>query len=184
MRDLKANLKELTDRGNYKTDYPTQLEWLERAIAAESKNTESYDLLYGVFDKVKDEAEQLKQDKAALTEENARLTAQVAGLREGLTLLKHHFDTNNIVKGEVRKEWAEYCNKLLSSPDPGEKYRARIEKMQAALDEIAHPIKYLQAEADEKGTALNGYFAAELSNNAKYLKRIAELALIALEGDA
>ena len=54
----------------------------------------------------------------------------------------------------------------------------REDHYKKALDKIVNPIKYLQAEVDRTGGTLNGYFANELSNNARYLKRIAELALI------
>jgi len=139
MRDLKADLKGLQANPSDWTELPRGLvvEYLERAIAAGKKNTESYDLLYGVFDKVKEEAELLKIDKAALTEENdiqrasiQQLSAQVVGLREALEKLARlgnepHY--GNSIGNEIAKQ-------ALASPDPGEKHRERMSKMQAVVD--------------------------------------------------
>ena len=101
MRDLKADLKGLQANPSDWTELPRGLvvEYLERAIAAGKKNTESYDLLYGVFDKVKEEAELLKIDKAALTEENdlqrasiQQLSAQVVRMQETLNAVHGFFE--------------------------------------------------------------------------------------------
>jgi hypothetical protein len=80
MRDLKAELDLLQQTTAYKWGEDGALiaeEAIKRAIAAESQNTESYVLLYGAFDKVKDEAEQLKCDNAALREENEQLKIEL-----------------------------------------------------------------------------------------------------------
>ena len=62
-----------------------------------------------------------------------------------------------------------------------EKLQRREEKYKRTLNEIVNPIKYLQIEANKNNKEFNGYFANEISNNARYLKRIAELALIELD---
>ncbi|MAE82814.1 MAG: hypothetical protein CMB80_08780 [Flammeovirgaceae bacterium] len=50
-------------------------------------------------------------------------------------------------------------------------------RFRQALERIANPVKYMQAEAEREGNELNGAMAFQLSNDPEYLKRIAELAL-------
>lgn len=50
----------------------------------------------------------------------------------------------------------------------------------AALDKIAHPIKYLQNEAEKDGCKLNGYMAIQLTQNPNFYIEIAEKALKAI----
>jgi hypothetical protein len=46
-----------------------------------------------------------------------------------------------------------------------------------ALENIASPIAYLQAEAKKNGAVLDGSKAVELSNDPNFLKQIAEKAI-------
>jgi len=46
-----------------------------------------------------------------------------------------------------------------------------------ALENIASPIAYLQAEAKKNGATLDGSKAIELSNDPSFLKQIAEKAM-------
>lgn len=46
-----------------------------------------------------------------------------------------------------------------------------------ALEKIANPLKYLQDEAERDGCKLNGVMAAQLCNDANWLKSIATKAL-------
>ena len=50
----------------------------------------------------------------------------------------------------------------------------------AALDKIAHPIKYLQNEAEKDGCELNGCMAIQLTQNPNFYIEIAEKALKAI----
>jgi len=126
-RDLKAELKYLSENPSITKLMELAEDATDRAIAANIQNTESYDLLYNAFDKVKEEAEQLKQGKTALTEENAHLTAQVAGLREALKKLgaQGQFASDSWLN--ELKARMDYANSFLSYFDPGAKYRAAID---------------------------------------------------------
>ncbi|WP_085908323.1 hypothetical protein [Kiloniella majae] len=61
------------------------------------------------------------------------------------------------------------------------KLQARNKELEGALDAIAHPIKYIQAEARRQGCTINGQGALGLSNDASYLKSIAKQALAGAE---
>jgi hypothetical protein len=58
---------------------------------------------------------------------------------------------------------------------------ARTVLLEKALNNIANPISYLREEAERKGNKLNGNVAAQLSNDATWLKEIARAALKATE---
>lgn len=51
------------------------------------------------------------------------------------------------------------------------------EKLREALDRIARPIYWMQKEAEENGSKINGRMALEISNDPEYLKSIARTAL-------
>lgn len=53
----------------------------------------------------------------------------------------------------------------------------KLEKYKKALEQIASPISFMQAEAKREGKQLDGGIAIRLSNDASYLKRIAIEAL-------
>jgi len=144
-RDLKAELKQLSENPSITKLMELAEEAVDRAIVAMAKNTESYDLLYNAFDKVKGEAEQLKQDNAALREENdsqrdsiQKLSCQIVAHQEVITVIKN---SNRFVKlgyngpelegYHVSKEDMEKLKNILSSPDPGTETRERIEKLEA-----------------------------------------------------
>ena len=46
-----------------------------------------------------------------------------------------------------------------------------------SLDKIAHPLKYLQEEADKDGSILNGYTAMQLLKDSNFYIEIAKKAL-------
>ena len=50
----------------------------------------------------------------------------------------------------------------------------------AALNKIAHPIKYLQDEAEKDGCRLDGYMATQLTKDANFYQEIAGKALKAI----
>lgn len=50
----------------------------------------------------------------------------------------------------------------------------------AALDKIAHPIKYLQSEAEKDGVELDGYTAIQIAQDATFYQEIAYKALEAI----
>lgn len=77
----------------------------------------------------------------ALTEENdiqrqaiQNLSAQVAGLRELLTAYPYDLHNPNCKCPEC--EWLDKREKLLSSPDPGEKYRAVVEAAKEFISKL------------------------------------------------
>lgn len=53
----------------------------------------------------------------------------------------------------------------------------RLDALSLALDKIAHPIPYMQKEADLNGCELNGYWAVKMSEDHTYSKDIARKAL-------
>ena len=53
----------------------------------------------------------------------------------------------------------------------------RVDALSLALDKIAHPIPYMQKEADLNGCELNGYWAVKMSEDHTYSKDIARKAL-------
>ena len=69
-------------------------------------------------------------------------------------------------KEEVLQAMDEYASDLQSEN----------ERLKAALEEIVDPIKAMKEKLKD-GEKLNGLYAVDLSNNANYLKRIAENAL-------
>lgn len=52
-----------------------------------------------------------------------------------------------------------------------------LDALSLALDKIAHPITYMQKEADLNGCELNGYWAVKMSEDHTYSKDIARKAL-------
>jgi len=52
-----------------------------------------------------------------------------------------------------------------------------IRELKEALSKIAYPIKHLQIEAEKEGKKIDGTYAIHLSENAPYLKLIAQEAL-------
>lgn len=61
---------------------------------------------------------------------------------------------------------------------------AEAAAMRGALEKIAHPIPWLQKDAENKGYVLNGSAAVYLAKDANWLKDTAKQALAALEGGA
>jgi hypothetical protein len=59
-------------------------------------------------------------------------------------------------------------------------HEAKLLIATTALDHIAHTIDYLRKEAEKEGGRLNRMVALELSQNANYLKEMAERALCEL----
>lgn len=55
--------------------------------------------------------------------------------------------------------------------------REKTKQLIDALEKIANPIKYIRQEAEKEGGALNGVMAIQISNDANYLKGIAQAAL-------
>lgn len=55
--------------------------------------------------------------------------------------------------------------------------KKEIERLRAALEEIANPIAAMEARAKADGMRLNGGGAVALSNDPNYLKQIARDAL-------
>lgn len=55
--------------------------------------------------------------------------------------------------------------------------RAENEALKYALRTIAHPIKFLQENADKVGGVLNGSVAMQISNDAGWLRNVALAAL-------
>lgn len=53
----------------------------------------------------------------------------------------------------------------------------RINKLETALKNIQHPLKYLQEQANAEGSRLNGIYPVQLSESAAFLKGIAAKAL-------
>jgi len=113
-------------------------EAIERAIAAESKLNELAEIEgancpedYGFEEYTK----VLVKRNGLLTEENARLTAQVAGLRDVLEFYsnKNHWpDGPAVYPGgtpipPIMKDNGARARQVLASPDPGEKYRKVVE---------------------------------------------------------
>jgi len=52
-----------------------------------------------------------------------------------------------------------------------------VERLRKVLETIVDPIKFLRIEAEQKGLKINGMMASMLSNDANYLKEIAEKGL-------
>jgi hypothetical protein len=50
----------------------------------------------------------------------------------------------------------------------------------SALDKIAHPIKYLQSEAEKEGAKIDGYMAIQITQDANFYQEIADKALKAI----
>jgi hypothetical protein len=53
----------------------------------------------------------------------------------------------------------------------------RINELEATLRKIADPISFFRREAEEEGVNLDGYTAAQLSNDAELLKQWAKESL-------
>lgn len=176
-RDLRADLREWNSdliNGIRSTDwFYLAGEYIERALKAEKKNIESYDLLYGAFDKVKDEAEQLKADNAALREENdlqrdsiQQLSAQVAAYRK--VIIDCPIEAQDGCNCPDCKAVRNCENILYTQSNPGADLLAKIERLEAVA-EAAKPI----------GICPN------CDNNCRYCPIIdLQQALAALEGDA
>jgi len=80
-------------------------------------------------------ARQAKEQAATLTEENARLTAQVAGLRGAATeYLYVMSDSKAGIAVEISAK--RRLTEILNSPDPGEKYRAVVDAAKKLWNEI------------------------------------------------
>ena len=114
-------------------------ESLERAIKAESKNTKEYEFLYNAFDKVKDEAEQLKEDNTALREENdlqrhsiQQLSAQVAECQDALKKIHRFIHPHNSPRYSSHID--NICDSVIYNPNPGADLLAKIEKLEAAAE--------------------------------------------------
>ena len=65
-----------------------------------------------------------------------------------------------------------------------QKLESESAAMREALEKIAHPIPWLQKDAENKGYVLNGSAAVYLAKDANWLKDTAKQALNALEGGA
>lgn len=70
----------------------------------------------------------------------------------------------------------EELKQLVDLSDEVLELRSENERLKAALEEIVDPIKAMKEKLKD-GEKLNGLYAVDLSNNANYLKRIAENAL-------
>ena len=174
-------------------------EAIERAIKAESKNTKEYEFLYNVFDKVKDEAEQLKADNAALREENdhqrhsiQQLSAQVAELREGLEYALEQWevyadeglcdddsyllDTDDM-EGVKYREIAE----ILSRPNPGADLLAKIERLEAVAEAAQN---FMDEEGCPTGHVSSCRYSIEECKSKICPQEKLAKALAALEGPA
>jgi len=160
-------------------------EAIDRALTAEQAN-ETY---LKIIDGQKDTIFGCNRVYGDLQEENARLTAQVAGLREAWVaiqdLTKNYDDkVRALINGPMacNREQAEYMvdnaisawKKRFTDPDPGEKYRERVEKMQRALTNIANT---KQIDPNYENCAID-YEKVTLDK----VRRYASQALAALEG--
>ena len=117
-RDLKAELKYISENPSITKLMELTEEAIERAIAAEYKTACHVSCNDG-----------LRAQLTSLDEENARLTAQVAGLREALEKLARlgnepHY--GNSTGNEIAKQ-------ALTSPDPGEKIMRVVEAAKKAI---------------------------------------------------
>lgn len=70
----------------------------------------------------------------------------------------------------------EELKQLVDLSDEVLELQSENERLKAALEEIVDPIKAMKEKLKD-GEKLNGLYAVDLSNNANYLKRIAENAL-------
>ena len=145
-------------------------EAIERAIKAESKNTESYDLLYSVFDTTKEEAERLKDDNAALREANdlqrdsiQQLSAQVAAYRKVIMNCpiedqdgcncpdcKAVRRCENVLQGDPGAEIMEHMAKLEAVAEAARDYReheylASTDKWHEVIDRLDKSLDALEA---------------------------------------
>jgi hypothetical protein len=98
---------------------------------------------------------------------------------------------------ERREKWNDEAQEILANmqqalaPDAGKALLERVQRLEAeaaamreALEKIAHPIPWLQKDAENKGYVLNGSAAVYLAKDANWLKDTAKQALAALEGGA
>ena len=140
MRDLKADLDKWKNIPNFANN-PEVIAWINevlpeainRAIAAEETNKHLHELIAEQGKKIQEyESNTAFVKVTALTEENSRLTAQVAGLRGAATeYLYAMSDSKAGIAVEINAK--RRLTEMLNSPDPGEKYRERMEQMESII---------------------------------------------------
>jgi len=142
MRDLKADLEKLIKTGKESDvmsemeGYQICIEAINRAIAAEQANETYLKIIEGQKDTIMG----CNRVYGELQDENARLTAQVAGLREAIQDALYHIEYGDTWTFDKLKN-------ALASPDPGEKYREVVEAAKDIMRECENcsgPTKYIK----------------------------------------
>lgn len=135
MKDLKADLKYLSENPSITKLMELAEETINRAIAAELKVAHYQNEADGLN-------KQLYYLNESAKETINKLSAQVAGLREGLEKVRSaiidYFPENTIrlKKFSFAAMLFDMANNCLSSPDPGAKYRAVVEAAEILLAEL------------------------------------------------
>lgn len=77
--------------------------------------------------------------------------------------------------------WREACIRVAKELEErvalNKNLQEQVDNYKKALEKIKEPIKFFRAEAEATGCKLDGMMAIQLSDNANYLKEIAEKAL-------
>lgn len=145
----------------------TQLTWKECCdqVAKKFKNEGKFDSIpFGFLESkfFKEAADIYRNQPSSLNKEELMIEYAKTVRDEVERLESENLGTDSM--GGFEFEW--WVSKLSAK-------QREVDELREALNKIAYPVKYLQAEAEKEGNQLNGIYAAQLSNDANWLKEIA-----------
>lgn len=143
----------------------TQLTWEECCdqVAKKYHFADSLALLrFGTLQQIEEAADIYRNQPSSLNKEELMIEYAKTVRDEVERLESENLGTDSM--GGFEFEW--WVSKLSAK-------QREVDELREALNKIAYPVKYLQAEAEKEGNQLNGIYAAQLSNDANWLKEIA-----------
>jgi predicted nuclease with TOPRIM domain len=92
-------------------------------------------------------------------------------LEEMLSAVK---EENKRLLGTIKLGIDVYSDDVKDLRSQIEKLEEENKQLREALDEIMHPVKYMQRRAEAQGHTINGHMAIQLSDSVSYMREIAQ----------